>query len=57
MVASCLVVLAQDVIKQHSPQAATLVDTVGVGDAFSAVVIYGLALDRNSSLDGYALRG
>jgi len=32
------------VIKQHSSQTSTLVDTVGAGDAFSAVVIYGLTV-------------
>ena len=32
------------VIKQRSTQTSTLVDTVGAGDAFSAVVIYGLTL-------------
>lgn len=37
-------ITAEGVIKQGSDQVATIVDTVGAGDVFSAVVIYGLSV-------------
>ncbi|MBL1260301.1 MAG: carbohydrate kinase [Thiotrichaceae bacterium] len=37
-------VAEQGVIKPHSAEVAGMVDTVGAGDAFSAVVIYGLTV-------------
>lgn len=42
--AGAIGVSAQSVVKQHSAQAVTIVDTVGAGDAFSAVVIYGITV-------------